>query len=66
MKNATMTQEERSMLRSVANWTRGVPPVLTDAEVRACESLEARGFLCPVGAGLYGWPWRMTDAGRGA
>lgn len=61
-----MTQDERSMLRSVAQWTRGVTPVLTDAEVSLCETLEERGLLSPVGAGLYGWPWRLTDAARAA
>lgn len=59
-----MTQDERLMLRSVASWTRGVTPALTDSEVILCETLEERGFLSPVGSGLYGWPWRLTDAAR--
>ena len=62
----TVTNEERSMLRAVAMWTRGVTPDMTNEEVSLCETLETRGFLSPVGAWASAWPWRLTDAGRAA
>lgn len=67
MKNTPqITDFDRALLRTITTWKRGEEPTLTAEQVNRFEALEELGLVSPRGAGLYNWPWVLTDDGRRA